>query len=132
MDRPDSIVAVWLRGLASFLCSSLSLSLFVPAGVGARAASPPSPKKEKSKQPPAMDSTEKDTDALKPYQSMSLSPPPLSPAVFTPDFGVAPTLRRYFAELESKWELKPILGTNAPPQPPPVFNPDPGAYMKTQ
>ena len=131
MDRPDSIVGVWLRRLASFLCSGVSLSLFAPAGVGASAASPPSPKTEKSKQPPAVDSSEKDKDALKPHQSMSLGPPPLSPGVFTPDFGVAPTLRRYFEELESKWELNPILGTNAPPQPPPVFNPDPGAYLKT-
>src|SRR5262245_4043358 len=132
MDRPDSIVAVWLRRLASFLCSGLSFSLFVPTGLGADAASPPSPKPEKSKQPPAVDPSEKDKDALKPYQFMSLGPPPLSPTVFTPDFGVAPTLRRYFEELESKWELKPFLGTNAPPQPPPVFNPDPGAYLKIQ
>ena len=64
---------------------------------------------------------------LKPYQRLSLGPPPLSPEQFDPD----PGLRwepKYVTELEMRYELR--RRTNSLPVAPPPFNPDPGAALK--
>ena len=72
-----------------------------------------------------------DTNALAPHQFITTNSPPQSPAKFTPDFGVPP----------SRYNPTPAPGatvgvrwiTNAPPEPgaPAVFNPDPGAMLKS-
>ena len=129
MDWPGSIVAIGLRRAAGFFCSGISLGLLAPFVSTADAAGAPSSPKDKSKPSPAVDNSEKDKDALKPYQSISHGPPPLSPTLFTPDFGVAPTLHRYFYEEHFKLQLTNRYSTTAPPQPPLMFNPDPGAYL---
>jgi hypothetical protein len=72
------------------------------------------------------------TDALAPHQFIDTNSPPQSPAKFSPDFGVSPST--YNPSPASALSIGTRWVTNPPPEPsaPPVFNPDPGAMLKTQ
>lgn len=72
-----------------------------------------------------------DTNALAPHQFITTNSPPQSPEKFSPDFGVPPT--RYNPTPAPKPSVGMRWVTNAPPEPlaPPVFNPDPGAMLKS-
>ena len=73
-----------------------------------------------------------DTNALRPGQFITTNSPPQSPAKFSPDFGSPTSRSQPFVQpgigVETRWK------TNSPPPPsvPPVFNPDPGASLKSQ
>lgn len=71
-------------------------------------------------------------DALKPHQFIDTNSPPKSPAKFSPNPGTPPT--RYNPTPKQRPEAGMRWVTNAPPEPlaPTVFNPDPGAMLKTQ
>jgi hypothetical protein len=68
-----------------------------------------------------------DVNQLKPHQVISTNPPPLSPAVFSPD--VSPLLLPEYLPHPTNWTRMVVVSTNAPPVP--QFNPDPGANLKT-
>ncbi|MDB6015960.1 MAG: hypothetical protein JWR19_449 [Pedosphaera sp.] len=70
-----------------------------------------------------------DTNATKPFQTISLGKPPRSPAEFNPDTGVPPIPPQLFKESEITLRLvrKPDASR---PLPPAVFNPDPGAAFR--
>ncbi|MBI3848714.1 MAG: hypothetical protein HY298_00275 [Verrucomicrobia bacterium] len=73
---------------------------------------------------------EPNPDALRPYQIISPGEPPLSPAEFNPDAGVAPIRTNLFDEPETTLQLKRIPSRPPSPSPPAVFNPDPGAAFR--
>jgi hypothetical protein len=72
------------------------------------------------------------TNALAPHQFITTNSPPQSPATFTPDFGVPPS--RYNPNPPAQPAVGTRWITNTPPEPaaPGMFNPDPGAMLKSQ
>jgi hypothetical protein len=72
------------------------------------------------------------TNALAPHQFITTNSPPQSPATFTPDFGVSPS--RYNPNPPAQPAVGTRWITNTPPEPaaPGMFNPDPGAMLKSQ
>ena len=68
-----------------------------------------------------------DPDFLRPYQTISLAPPPWPPSVFNPDSGARPVRPSVFSEMEVRLEMRPVFTSNPPPKTPVEFNPDPGA-----
>src|SRR5260221_12185922 len=65
---------------------------------------------------------------VNPQQSFSPGPPPRSPAAFDPDPNklMLPTN----AVPATNWSRSVSISSNAPPVPPPQFNPAPGASLK--
>ena len=70
-----------------------------------------------------------DPNALKPWQSISLGPPPLSPAEFNPDSGVPQGRPAFLEEAGMTLKLTRTLSQGTV-QSPKVFNPDPGATFR--
>jgi hypothetical protein len=65
---------------------------------------------------------------LRPFQRVTVGPPPQSPDVFNPDAGVR-LVPNYLDDAEVAYELRWRTNFIAPAVPPP-FNPDPGASQK--
>lgn len=70
-----------------------------------------------------------DPNALKPWQSISLGPPPLSPEEFNPDSGVPQGRPAFLENAGMTLRLTRTISPNVPPGAP--FNPDPGATFRT-
>ena len=72
-----------------------------------------------------------DPDRLKPNQAITSGPPPKSPAQFDPDANAVPVPTNALRNLVTNVLHRSVnLSTSAPPVPPPVFNPDPGAAFR--
>jgi hypothetical protein len=70
------------------------------------------------------------TNALRPFQIITTNTPPLPPTQFVPDAGVPPVSTNVVVP-KSLLQLKWATNSAKPTQPPSVFNPDPGAMLKS-
>lgn len=68
-----------------------------------------------------------DAHRLKPYQVISPGPAPQSPTTFDPDPN--PLILPTSFPPVTNWSRRVSISSNAPPVPPPQFNPDPGASL---
>ena len=68
-----------------------------------------------------------DANRLKPHQAISPGPAPKSPTTFDPDPN--PLILPTNLPPATNWSRKVSISSNAPPAPPPQFNPDPGASL---
>src|SRR5262245_59572273 len=118
-SKPADVSSSLLRAF----CLMIFLDLF--AASAASADPPQAAQNKNSKSAPVTETF--NPDALKPYQTISFGPPPLSPTVFDPDPGIVLPTQPLFTDAELTLQLRRTISRPPPPQPPELFNPDLGA-----